>query len=230
MALSYILLESGDRLLMEDGGALTTEDSAGVLSDSIVLPTAPLPQSATPHYLDFGGVQTPPGGGASQKLNRLGDRYAIDITTPRLKPEPDGRIWVQRLQRAMKRGAIYPFPQPGLIIGNPGSPVVDGAGQAGSLLALRGFAPGYTVREGQYFSIIHGGRRYLHSAAVQTTANGAGTMTLSITPMLRIAPADGATCEFAEPMIEGFLGGNEMAWTLVIARVQGLTFTITEAG
>lgn len=195
---------------------------------SILLPASPLPKEATPRLLDFGAVLTPPSGGAAQKLNRLGNRHSISVQTPNLMPEPHGRIWASKLRQALREGAVMPFPQPGLIIGTPGAPTVDGAGQAGSFLAIKGGAPGYVVRDGQFLSVIIGGRRYLYACTTDTTLNGSGNATLPITPMLRISPPNNAIVELTQPMIEGFLSGNAAEWTHVIARTRGLTFTITE--
>lgn len=195
---------------------------------SVELPQPRLPQAATPRLLDYGVDQTAPMGGASQRLNRLGNRFALEITYPRLKPEPDGRILAARLRRAKTEGALFPVPQPGLVIGAPGAPVVDGAGQAGSSILLRGFASGYSVREGQFFSIIHGGRRFLHTAAAQTVASSSGTMTLAITPMLRIRPGNGAICEFGQPYIEGPISGGSVDLELTAAKAVVPTIVITE--
>lgn len=195
---------------------------------AIELPQPRLPQKAVPKLLDWGADQKSPGGGAFQRLNRLGNRFALEISYPRLKPEPDGRILASRLRRAKTEGALFPVPQPGLVIGNPGAPVVNGAGQAGNVIALRGFAAGYTVREGQFFSMIHAGRRYLHCANADATANGSGQLTLSIHPMLRIVTTNGAICEFAKPYIEGIVAGSSIDIELTIARSQAPTILITE--
>ena len=53
-------------------------------------------------------------------------------------------------------------------------------------------------------------------------------MSLPIGSMLRISPADGDVCEFGLPMIEGKLAGDDKGWTMIPARVQGLSFTISE--
>lgn len=196
---------------------------------SILLPSSPGIRSAKPRLLDFGGVLTPPLGGASQKLNRLGNRYFIAPEMPPIRTEPFGRQWVARISRALTEGALFAFPQPDLVIGSPGSPVVSGAAQLGSTLNLSGFTPGYVVREGQFFSIIHAGRRYLHSAASETTASGTGTMALPILPMLRISPSNGAVCEFAAPMIEGFFDGQAVEWEHLLEPYTKVSFTITEA-
>ncbi|KQM73438.1 hypothetical protein [Sphingomonas sp. Leaf20] len=195
---------------------------------AIALPTTPNLKSATPRPMDFGTWQTPDGGGPAQRLERGGSRFAMDAVTPGLKPEPDSRIWVSRLLQGISGLVIMPFPQPGIVIGNPGSPVVDGAGQAGQTISVRGFAAGYTIREGQFFSVIIAGRRYLYAVVADRIADASGRALLPLWPALRVSPGNGAICEFAAPMIEGALSGNEKGWTHVIARTQGLNFTITE--
>lgn len=195
---------------------------------SIALPLSPEPSDATPSYLDYGGTLRPIFGGAIQKLTRLGDRFAVEVTLPPLEYADLGMLWIARLIRAQREGAIMPWPQPGFSTGTPGNAVANGAGQAGSLLSMRGLAAGYTVKEGQYFSIIHGGRRYLHQSADTIAANGAGQIRLPIAPMLRINPQDGAVVEIAKPMIEGILDGDTRSWKLDVALDVGLTFMITE--
>ena len=195
---------------------------------AIELPQPRLPNRAVPKLLDWGADQKAPMGGAYQRLNRLGNRFALENTYPRLKPEPDGRILASRLRRAKTEGALFPVPQPGLEIGNPGAPVVNGAGQAGLALLLRGFTAGYTVREGQFFSIIHGGRRYLHCAEGDAVANEAGGIVLGLYPMLRVRPSDGALCEFARPMIEGIVSGASIDLELTSARADIPAILITE--
>jgi hypothetical protein len=195
---------------------------------SILLPSDPMPNTAVAELLSWGGVLTPPLGGASLRINRLGDRFRITITLP---PRISGdilRVYLARLRRALTQGALMAFPQPGLVIGNPGAPVVNGSGQIGSTIKLRGFVPQYVVREGQFFSIIHNGRRYLHAASADMQASNSGTMDLPIDPLLRILLADGDVCEFAQPMIEGFLSGDSLAWTYTRAKTTPPTFTITE--
>lgn len=195
---------------------------------SVQLPTSPGIQSAKPRLLDFGLLLTPPLGGPAQRLNRLGNRYAIDVSLPPLEATTAGRIYVARLLRGLTEGVIFPFPQdfaPGAV---GTGVVVNGGGQQGSTLQLHGFPTGYVVREGQFFSFIYAGRRYLHVATADTAETG-GAMALPIAPMLRVSPNDGAVCEFAQPMIEGFLSGSALEWQLQQAPYTTLQFTITEA-
>jgi len=195
---------------------------------SILLPAKPGIASAKPRLLDFGGVLTPPGGGAAQRVNRPGSRFAIDITLPAMSSIIEGRIFLAALMQAISQGALYAFPQD-MPVGAPGSPVVNGAGQMGTTLNLKNFTPSYAGRAGQFFSIVQGGRRYLHFLAAQGIAGADGTVAASIWPMLRVSPDDGAVCEFAKPMIEGFLSGNALEWQLRTAPYVDVQFTITEA-
>lgn len=196
---------------------------------SIMLPTDPGPNGMELNYIEFGGVLTPALGGASQRINRPGDRHAVVCSMPPLVLEPHGRIWINRLRLAVQAGAIAEFLQPDFHIGSPGNPVIDGGGQAGKVVTLRGFSPYYQAREGQAFSIVIAGRRYLHFCDETKRANADGTMEMTISPMLRAPPADGDVCEFGQPKIEGILSDDAKRWTTDLNRHVGISFTITEA-
>lgn len=196
---------------------------------SILLPTDPGIKSAKPRLRDFGAWLEPPMGGPAQRLNRIGNRFSVDVDVATSPSTTTGRVIVARLMRGLTAGVMLPFPQdfdPGAV-GN--AVVVNGGNQTGSNLALKGFPAGYIVREGQFFSIIYGGRRYVHSAAADTAVAADGSVTLPIFPMLRISPNDGAVCEFAVPMIEGFIPGNELAYSLQTAKFLDVSFTVLEA-
>ena len=196
---------------------------------SIILPSLPGPMQADITYLDWGGVIGSPLGGADQKLNRLGDRFALSVTLPTMESHGTAREWIAKLILARKTGAIYEWPQPGFGVGAPGQPVVDGAGQAGTTLNLRAGTPRYSYRFDQHISVIHNGRRYLHMVVAPAIADENGDVSLSVAPMLRAPYADGATVEVGRPKIEGFLEGNSQDWTIDLAFHVGLSFKITEA-
>lgn len=183
-------------------------------------------RTAGPRYRDFGGVQ---GAAAEQRVNRLGNRFGIELNLPPQPEEPDGRRLAQMLRLARGQGAITAFPQPGFDVGVPGAPVVNGTVAGGSTLPLRGLTPHYAVRFGQYLSVVHGGRRYLHSAAAAGEANGSGQLILTIHPMLRVSLADGDVVELAVPKIEGLLsGGNEVTWTIMTEPFVGFDKIVIE--
>jgi hypothetical protein len=199
-----------------------------MIAGPILLPSNPGLKTDKPRMLDWGGALSPALGGPVQTLQRLGTRHALDFTLPTMPTEPLGRIWASRLRLAKLYGALLPFGQDGFAVGAPGQPAISGVGQTGSSLILRGFVPGYRVREGQAFNVVRNSKRYLHWAAADTVSTD-GSMRLDLYPMLRIIPDDGSPCEFANPMIQGSLSGNEVAWDRQTAPWTDLgTITITE--
>lgn len=198
---------------------------------TIALPSSPLPANASIRPVLFGGPMLAELGGEDQWLNRLGSRWELEVTTPRLKPDPDGRFWTEALSRAWFTGERVSFaiPEPGLVASAPGSPVVNGSGQAGTLISVRGFDPAYVIRRGKFFSIVHGSRRYVHRVVEgDWTPNGSGVAQFRCAPMIRVSPADGAVCEFLNPLIEGLLIGDDRQWTHARARTEPLRFIIRE--
>lgn len=178
--------------------------------------------------LDYGGILRPTLGGPDQRLNRLGNRFYLDVTLPPMTYD-DGRIWIADLIRGQTEGVIFPWPQVEFDIGAPGNPLVNGAGQIGTTLSMDGFTPSYAVRKGQFLTIVSGGRRYLHIFTAQAVASTTGTLSASVAPMLRISPADNSSVIVRAPAIEGFIEGNERSWNISAARHVGLQFRITEA-
>lgn len=195
---------------------------------TISAPASPLPQTATPKPITYGSWQEPAIGGVVTWLGFPGDRWSMTIVTPRLKPEPDARLWTAFLVGSIGQPVRVPFPQPGLSIGSPGSPVVDGAGQSGLAIGLRGLIPGYVVRNGQFLSLTDGTHLFLERATADVTAGSDGRVTVPVWPLLRVSPANGSVANIAEPSIEGRLSGSQDGWTHRIARVDGLQFTVTE--
>jgi len=182
------------------------------MTDPITLPSRRSVKTDKVRMIDFGGQLKPALGGPVQNLMRLGTRHALDITLPVMPAEPDGRIWSSKLRQAKLYGAIVTFTQDGFTIGTPGTPVVNGGNQSGIALSMRGFSSGYTVREGQAFTMVHAGRGYLHFAAADGKANSSGVLNLQIFPMLRVLTSDGDNCNFTAPYLQGSLSGNEASW------------------
>ena len=193
----------------------------------IDLPRTPGPVELDWRQIDFGGDLTPFLGGEAQRVNRNGNRFAVAVTLPPMTPA-DAAAWVAALNDAVGSGVRWRVRQVEMVIGVPGAPVVNGAGQAGSTLAITGGQPRYTARRGLFFSLLSGGRRYLHllTASTQLDASGAGT--LAIVPRLRIEPENGDAVEIAQPIIEGKVSDGGFPWSISRARRVGITFTITE--
>lgn len=193
----------------------------------VTLPATPWPSSASPMMLDFGALLEPGLGGASQYVSRLGNRFELQVQYPPMTAEV-ARVFISRLNQAKASTLLMPFPQPGVVVGAEGAPRVNGAGQAGTFLSIDGLPAGKAVSEGWFFSLIAGGRRYLHQVSADAVATGAGAITLAIEPMLRVSAPDNAVVELATPMIEGFVQGDGVPWTIETAALYGLSFTIRE--
>lgn len=140
----------------------------------------------------------------------------------------DAMAWLDL--RTVADTVVITLPQPGLLIGSPGVPLVKGGGQIGSVLTIDGLTSGYTVRKGQYLSVFTNGRHWLYAAASAVTANGSGEAAIQLEVMLRYPPTDNDPVNLAAPKIEGFASFADGLWTVDVARLVGLEFSIEERG
>ncbi len=193
----------------------------------IQLPTAPAFITGEPSLKSFGADLTSSLGGPTQRLLRLGSRFSIDVAYPPMAYS-DAQTFLTALIQSEAAALAVPFPQRGLTIGAPGSPVISGGGQAGLFLAIRGAAANYTVQAGQFFSVITGGRRSLYQCQTATVLNASGVGTLPIRPMLRTTPNDGDTVEMLQPYLEGFAPLGAAKWSIEMLVRVGIKFTVTE--
>ena len=195
----------------------------------IDLPDYPSPNGVTPGLIDFGTFLEPPLGGPTQRVDRMGNRFAASFTMPPMPHAALGRKWLARLLRGKTEGARIAWPLLDFNPGLPGSPVVNGSGQTGRTLLVRAGQPNYIYREGQPFSIKTGGRHHLYFVDAEVIASGTGTATLSVTPMLRVPHLDGDECHFAQPMFEGFVVGESWEWEMDINHHNSFGYVIREA-
>jgi hypothetical protein len=194
----------------------------------IEMPSAVVPSAAEIYLRDFGSVLTPFLGGPEQRINRLGTRFGLRVTLPPKDTRDEALVVQSRLLRAREDRLRMSWPQPGLIIANPGAPIVAAAVTAGTMLPLAGMAPGFAIREGQFLSIVHG-RRYIHMFAADATVGPDGTVNAAIWPMLRAPLSNGDVVEISEPKIEGLVSpGDELGWQIAVEQLASFSFTIAE--
>ncbi len=195
----------------------------------IELPANIAPNGATPALVDRGGVLR---GASALRVNRLGSHYRIGVSLPPLDDAAGARIVVSRLIRAKREGLRIPYPLLSVDQSACGTAVaVDGAGQTGGVLRVRGLPPGVVVREGYWLSVRStSGQHYLHNHGGDVVAGADGRAALLVgDTMLRRAFADGAAVHLVRPMIEGLVEGNEQAWALAVDHNTSIEFTIEEA-
>lgn len=176
----------------------------------------------------FGGLLTPALGGPVQRLDRLGSRYAMAFTTAPMRMEPEGRRWAAMLMRALKEGAICEAPQPDFDVGAPGLPTVATNTASGKVVPITGATPNYTIRMGQWLTIVHGGQRYFDQATEQVILNASGAGSITIQHLLRTPITAGDVVELGIPKIEGWIE-DAFEYTLNNDRTTQFQFTVAEA-
>jgi hypothetical protein len=139
------------------------------------------------------------------------------------------RIKRVQLERAAAASAFIPTTAGAVSVIE--GPFVNGAGQTGASLALRGFQPlAQAFLAGDLLSWVDGaGRARLHMATADVTATEAGACTLPIAPPLRSPPMDGATVLIAAPAGVFRLAGDRNPMDLVRGLIGGGTLEIEEA-
>lgn len=192
----------------------------------ITLPSTPKPNRMSVELLDFGITQR---GAASLRVDRPGARYRLQFSWPRevMRPPVTNRF-LSRLKRGKRQGVqmdlLLSMPQ-----GSPGSPVVDGAGQSGSSIAVRGLTLNYTARDDYWLTIVEAdGTAYVHSVYAAFRASDTGTATIQIEPPLRAPFADGDRVELARPFIQGELLGESFSYAFEELRQVPLVIVIEE--
>lgn len=193
----------------------------------VALPSWPLPASTTMRQMVFGNDLTPTMGGPTMRIQHLGSRFSMEVAMPMMSYD-DARVWISKFLQAEGDTVLMNVPQPGLDIGNPGSPVVDGAGQLGMFLNVRGLTPGYVLRTGQFFSLVESGQRFLYCLLEDAIADAQGKARIYFWSMMRRQPQDGDVLEIAQPKIEGFAAKGGFEWSIDAAQHTGLEFKIDE--
>lgn len=194
----------------------------------VALPDFPGPARLAWTLIDFGGNQGGVLGGASQRINRLGNRWRCEVTMPPMTPA-QAREWAVALATGLRLGVSMKVREASTPAGSPGAVLVAGADQAGFSLDVDGGTRGHVIKQGKWFSILTGGRRYLHQAAASIQLDETGAGEIPLEPGLRTIPADNAPVELDVPVIEGLLAAAP-GWTIDESRmVRGFSFVIEEA-
>lgn len=174
---------------------------------AILLQALPRSTEYTIREVSFSRDLIPSLGGPVTRIDRLGTRHAIDVTIPALAASRCGPALVADLSRGRTEPVVLSIPEPTLPAIAYGAPVVNGAGQLGPSLFVRGLTPGVIVPPGKWLSVIVNGRRYAYLTTAKVTAGGTGEVVLFIFPMIRRPAPNGATIELAAPKIEGLVQG-----------------------
>ncbi|MCA0366812.1 MAG: hypothetical protein LCH57_01955 [Proteobacteria bacterium] len=188
----------------------------------LLLPVA-APAEQEINLISADNTLVPAFGDGEQELLRKGTRYEIQFDMGEMD-YVEALDWTDLTTKGdTVVMAVY---QPGLVVGAPGAPRVNGPGQSGRGLTIDGLSDGYVVRKGQFLSVVTQGRRFLYRARATVTAAG-GTAVVPLQTLLRFPPGDNDVVELEQPMIEGW--ARDVSGLRIIANhnVQ-VSFTVRE--
>jgi hypothetical protein len=193
----------------------------------IILPSTPGLRAGQPREVDPGFVQRSVGG-ALQRVDRAGLKFACEFTLPPMRAET-ARTFIPRLLRAKSEGIRLPWPLMGVSQGSPGNPeVASGGATGGTTLAVQSATSGYQVKEGYWLNVIdNDGVHCLHTVTADVTLSmGAGH--ISVWPPLRADLVAGNLVVLDAPKFEGLVT-SEITWPAPYTKIVRLSFEVEEA-
>lgn len=194
----------------------------------MILLTKPPRGTAKLSYLSNSIDHQPTHGGATKRINRLGDRFSFEVA---IRARADqGSALVARLNAARSDKVRIPVRQAVDYARITGPVRVATSISGGQSLNLNGLPAAHQLKCGQMISIkAVNGVSYLHQIVNDATANASGVITLAVAPMIRSILNVGDLVEVNDPIIEGYLAGSATEWTVDFMRTVQVGFTIVEA-
>ncbi|MDB5422327.1 MAG: hypothetical protein JWR59_2274 [Brevundimonas sp.] len=192
---------------------------------ALILPTYPGPSSMTPRPITARNELRPAYGGPVTRTNRPGTRWAWDCDWPPM-------TYVESLEfddiLSETDTIVMDILQPGLDTGSPGAPQVNGAGQLGTTLNLKGVTPGYVFRKGQWLSVAINGQWFAYKSSGAATAAAGGLLAVPLRTMIRLPAANSAVVKIAQPVAEGFVSVDPGSMQIDVDGFVRLKFTLEE--
>ena len=112
-----------------------------------------------------------------------------------------------------------------------GTPLVNGASQAGDELVTDGWTVSTTgiLKAGDWIQLSSASTATLHKVLDDVTSDASGNATLNIFPNLRSSPDDNAIVTISSPKGRWRLASNETDYAIDNASIYGMTFACIEA-
>ncbi len=144
-----------------------------------------------------------------QRVDRLGDRFGFSFVTPK-QPEETSPDWQAFVSNGLFGAVVVmdwiEFGQPSR---GYNTPLVRGAGQAGSYLEIDGLPANQRIEPAKMFSIKDGNKRSIHQVRARVSADASGVANLHFWPMLPWSPSDNAVIELARPKLQGIMSTQQ---------------------
>jgi len=181
------------------------------------------------------GVSTSPFTYTQQVYKHQGQRWQAEVSLPAMT-RAEAEEWFSFLVKlngqygTLLLGDPHSAPR-GSASETPGTPVVNGASQTGSELAIDGLpasATGY-LKAGDYIQLGAGSTAKLHKVLNDVDSNASGQATLDIWPDLRSSPTDGSTVVISNAVGVFRLASNEIGVDINEIEHFGIVFAAVEA-
>jgi hypothetical protein len=185
------------------------------------------PSAATWQLISNTASFVSPFTGATQTLDRGGERWSASLTFNNLSSDDRGVMtaFVSRLNGQQHRFTLqnHAEPQRGTL---NGTPLVQGAAQTGTSIDIDGATPSQTgwIRAGDFFSV----NGELKMCVVDADSDGSGNVTIEFTPRLRVAPANDAPVTVSGGTSTFLLSNDGVAWSNIPGGFSSLTIECFE--
>ena len=181
------------------------------------------------------GVNTSPFTFSQQVYKHQGQIWQAEASLPPMT-RAEAEEWFSFLVKLNGQYGTFLLGDPhaaprGSASSTPGTPVVNGASQVGSTLAIDGLpasATGY-LKAGDYIQLGSGATARLHKVLNDADTNGSGEATLDIWPDLRSSPDDDSAVVVSDAVGNFRLSTNEIGVDINEIELFGITFAAIEA-
>jgi hypothetical protein len=162
-----------------------------------------------------------------QTVEMPGARWRVSFTLENLQEDDAAKLqaFMAKLRGRAGRFTLHNFARPAPRGTASGTPLVMGAGQTGTTLAIDGMAAGATLLAGDYFGV----NGEFKIVVADATANGSGEMSVTFEPPLRTSPADNAAVTLVAPTATFMLDDDAMRWITRAPVLTTVPITATEA-
>lgn len=168
-----------------------------------------------------------------QSFKWPGERWVIDFSLPPQVGREKASEWIAFGLKLEGSFNVFLMGDPSAVFPMgvaTGTPVVNGSGQEGKSISVRGWTPSTTniMRRGDYIQIGTGLQSRLHMVVDNANSDVSGVAVLNIQPSLKYSPADGTTITVTAPKGVFKMVENTWAWSVSPGGQYRLGFTAAE--
>lgn len=179
------------------------------------------------------GVSSSPFTGQQQVYKHQGQWWEAEVSLPPMKRDEAEQVVAFLIKM---NGQYGTFLMGDFLSTAPrgigtGTPLVNGASQAGDELVTDGWTVSTTgiLKAGDWIQLGSASTSTLHKVLDDVTSDASGNATLNIFPNLRSSPDDNAVITISSPKGRWRLASNETDYAIDNASIYGMTFACIEA-